>query len=240
MTANSLTPPYLPISYCIDPLDGTGTYATNINCVANCATPPPPPSWECDSQSGVCFDPGNGSGPFASLSACSASCIAPSWDCDTATGLCFNPGTGLGAYASFSACTSACAAVPNVSFDCITPGNCVDPGTGLGTYSSLILCNASCLPPPPPASWHCLFGMCVDPGDGTGAYTSFSDCTANCGAIMVGPCNIQNGVAWDATTSWPPGSIVSYSSVWYYSIASANTVGTPPIGATLMCNITQL
>ena len=232
VTANSLTPPYLPISYCIDPLDGTGTYATNVNCVANCATPPPPPSWECDSQSGVCFDPGNGSGPFASLSACSASCIAPSWDCDTATGSCFNPGTGLGAYASFSACTSACAAVPNVSFDCITPGNCVDPGTGLGTYSSLILCNASCLPPPPPASWHCLFGMCVDPGDGTGAYTSFSDCTANCGAIMVGPCNIQNGVAWDATTSWPPGSIVSYSSVWYYSIASANTVGTPPIGAT--------
>lgn len=59
---------------CVDPGDGTGTYATLAECLAGCSVAV---SYNC--VNGQCVDPGNGSGTFATLLACQNSgCGIPS------------------------------------------------------------------------------------------------------------------------------------------------------------------
>lgn len=177
-----LTPPP-PVSYdcidgtCIDPGDGSGTYATLIACEAAC-TPPPPVSYNC--VAGTCIDPGDGTGTYATLVACEAVCTPPpppvSYDC--VEGSCVDPGDGSGTYATLAACQAACSTPPPVSYNCVE-GVCVDPGDGTGTYATLAACNTACSTPPP-VSYNCVSGNCVDPGDGTGTYSTLAACNAAC------------------------------------------------------------
>tara|TARA_B100000287_G_C19978830_1_gene521614 strand:- start:32 stop:514 length:483 start_codon:yes stop_codon:yes gene_type:complete len=64
-------------------------------------------TWNCDGQ-GMCSDPGNGNGTYASLAACLANCTTtPTWNCD-GQGNCSDPGNGNGTYASLAACQANC------------------------------------------------------------------------------------------------------------------------------------
>ena len=59
---------------CVDPGDGSGTYATLAECLAGCGVAV---SYDC--VNGMCFDPGDGSGEFATLVECEESgCAAVS------------------------------------------------------------------------------------------------------------------------------------------------------------------
>jgi len=69
--------------------------------------PPPPVSYNC--VSGVCTDPGDGSGTYATLVACQAACTPPppvTYNC--VSGVCTDPGDGSGTYATLIACQAAC------------------------------------------------------------------------------------------------------------------------------------
>jgi hypothetical protein len=57
---------------CVDPGDGTGTYATLGECEAACGVAE---SYNC--VSGTCVDPGDGTGTYATLGECEAVCSAP-------------------------------------------------------------------------------------------------------------------------------------------------------------------
>ncbi len=58
---------------CVDPGDGTGTYATLAACLVGCSLEP---SYNC--VDGICTDPGDGSGDFATLLECQNSgCSIP-------------------------------------------------------------------------------------------------------------------------------------------------------------------
>jgi len=73
---------------CVDPGDGTGTYATLEECEAACGVVP---SWNC--VDGVCVDPGDGTGVFDTLEECQASGCEAVPSGDTATKR-FDAGTG--------------------------------------------------------------------------------------------------------------------------------------------------
>ena len=56
---------------------------------------------------GVCTDPGDGSGTYATLGACQAVCgSGESYNC--IDGVCVDPGDGSGTYATLEGCESAC------------------------------------------------------------------------------------------------------------------------------------
>ena len=174
--------PTPPVSYncisgnCIDPGDGSGTYATLAACQSACGTPPPV-SYDC--IGGSCIDPGDGSGTYATLAACQAVCTPPppvSYNC--ISGNCIDPGDGSGTYATLAACQAACGTPPPVSYNCVS-GNCVDPGDGSGTYATLAACQAACFA----VTYNCVSGNCVDPGDGTGTYATLAACQAACFAV---------------------------------------------------------
>ena len=57
---------------CVDPGDGTGTYATLGECEAACGVTE---SYDC--IDGNCVDPGDGTGTYATLGECEAACGAP-------------------------------------------------------------------------------------------------------------------------------------------------------------------
>jgi hypothetical protein len=209
-----------PVSYnciegtCIDPGNGSGTYATLAACQAACGTPPPV-SYDC--IEGSCIDPGDGSGTYATLEECEAACGTPppvSYNC--VEGICVNPGDGSGTYATLAACQAACGTPPPVSYNCVDYV-CVDPGDGSGTYATLAACQSACVAPvsyicadgscedpgdgsgpyptlaaclaacgePPPVSYNCVEGTCVDPGDGSGTYATLAACEAACGVPPV-------------------------------------------------------
>ena len=96
---------------CVDPLTGTGQYASATACLLDsCSVMPPVSSWEC--LNGACIDTVNGAGTYPTQAACIAdSCNimppVPSWDCDV-MGICTDPGTGAGTYPTQAACTAAC------------------------------------------------------------------------------------------------------------------------------------
>ena len=172
-------------------IQGIGT-ATTQSVVAT-------PSWDCNN--GVCFDPGNGSGTYASLADCQSNCIAASWDCDpSAQAGCSDPGTGNGAYSSLSTCQTGC--LVNVVYGCMdcgyiweqqqsTPPNFFTfcPGNITGTFSDMegaINYNpgantddGSCMYLTP--TWDCGPAGCFDPGTGFGAYADLADCQSACG-----------------------------------------------------------
>jgi hypothetical protein len=62
--------------------------------------------------SGVCTDPGDGSGTYATLVACQAACFPVTYNC--VLGVCTDPGDGTGTYATLGACQAACPAATNV------------------------------------------------------------------------------------------------------------------------------
>ena len=184
------TPP--PVSYncigndCINPGNGSGTYATLAACQAACS-PPPPVSYNC--VEGTCEDPGDGTGTYATLGECEAACYTPppvSYNC--VDYVCVDPGDGSGTYATLAACQSAC--VAPVSYIC-ADGSCEDPGDGSGPYPTLAACLAAC--GEPPVSYNCVEGNCVDPGDGTGTYGTLAACEAACEP----PCECHDGVIDD-------------------------------------------
>lgn len=92
---------------CIDPLDGTGTYSTLIDCQTNCIAPAPI-SYNC--VSGNCVDPGDGTGTYTSLASCQAVCTPPpvtTYNC--VSGNCVSVSGSGGTYSTLSACQTACA-----------------------------------------------------------------------------------------------------------------------------------
>ena len=74
-----------------------------------CAAPPPV-TYNC--VSGVCTDPGDGTGTYATLGACQAACFPVTYNC--VSGVCTDPGDGTGTYATLGACQAACPAATNV------------------------------------------------------------------------------------------------------------------------------
>ncbi len=72
-TNGTCTPTYnCTVDGCIDPGDGSGTYATLEECETACVIEP---SWNC--VDGVCVDPGTGEGEFATLLECELSGCTP-------------------------------------------------------------------------------------------------------------------------------------------------------------------
>jgi hypothetical protein len=68
-TNGTCTPTYNCVAdACVDPGDGSGTYATLEACLEGCSVPA---SYDC--LNNECFDPGDGSGEFATLLACQES-----------------------------------------------------------------------------------------------------------------------------------------------------------------------
>lgn len=91
-TNGTCTPTYnCSVGACVDPGDGTGTYATLAACLAGCVVSE---SFNC--TNGQCVDPGDGTGTYASLAACVASgCGGGSVVVETER---FDAGTGSGYY----------------------------------------------------------------------------------------------------------------------------------------------
>ena len=134
-----------------------------------------PVSYNC--LTGVCFDPGDGTGIYPTLAACQTVCTdptQPSWNC--VNGVCINPGNGSGQYLSLSACQTACIPTP-VTYNCVN-GTCVNPGDGTGMYGTLAQCQQFC--EDVYESYDCLNGVCSDPGDGSGVYPTLVACNAAC------------------------------------------------------------
>jgi surface protein len=134
-----------------------------------------PVSYNC--LTGVCFDPGDGTGIYPTLAACQTVCTdptQPSWNC--VNGVCINPGNGSGQYLSLSACQTACVPPP-VTYNCVN-GTCVNPGDGTGMYGTLAQCQQFC--EDVYESYDCLNGVCTDPGDGSGVYPTLVACNAAC------------------------------------------------------------
>ena len=134
-----------------------------------------PVSYNC--LTGVCFDPGDGTGIYPTLTACQTVCTdppQPSWNC--VDGTCINPGNGSGQYLSLSACQTACIPTP-VTYNCVN-GTCVNPGDGTGMYGTLAQCQQFC--EDVYESYDCLNGVCTDPGDGSGVYPTLVACNAAC------------------------------------------------------------
>ena len=134
-----------------------------------------PVSYNC--LTGVCFDPGDGTGIYPTLAACQTVCTdptQPSWNC--VNGVCINPGNGSGQYLSLSACQTACIPTP-VTYNCVN-GTCVNPGDGTGMYGTLAQCQQFC--EDVYESYDCLNGVCSDPGDGSGVYPTLVACDAAC------------------------------------------------------------
>ena len=94
----------MPTNYCVEVFDGSGSYTSIVDCEEGCPswqseepiviTPFDPsgdstPSWTCSGEGGMsmldgtpvapwtCFDPGNGSGMYTSLSNCQRDCSSP-------------------------------------------------------------------------------------------------------------------------------------------------------------------
>ncbi len=153
----------------------------------------PPVSFACvlTTMGGTCFDPGDGSGPYTTLTDCQSNCQqAPTWNCGptpsssyTQVG-CFDPGFGIGTYTSLTDCQNNCSQA-NVSYDCHN-GVCIDPGTGNGQYATFFQCHNSCVA----ESWDCNFGWCSDPGNGTGQYSSLTACQTACDPLQTFDCNL--------------------------------------------------
>ena len=140
-----------------------------------CGSPQPAVSYNC--LTGVCFDPGDGTGIYPTLAACQTVCTdptQPSWNC--VNGACINPGNGSGQYLSLSACQTACVPPP-VTYNCVN-STCVNPGDGTGMYGTLAQCQQFC--EDVYESYDCFNGVCSDPGDGSGVYPTLVACDAAC------------------------------------------------------------
>lgn len=89
-TNGTCTPTYNCLAgACVDPGDGTGTYATLAACLAGCSVAA---SYNC--VNGQCIDPGTGLGMYATLAECAASgCGAITVETER-----FDAGTGSGYY----------------------------------------------------------------------------------------------------------------------------------------------
>jgi len=176
--------------------------------------------------SGVCTDPGNGTGEFATLVDCEAICGVIEYDIyfadKYACGACtvssagvlvalpmgtvpvlnnfYLPTSGsgeLGTYVykllslttggpglilttlNYATCGTACGTTPPVSYNCIS-GACVNPGDGTGTYPTLGDCVESC---GISSTYNCVEGTCIDPEDGTGTYSTLIACENVCSGI---------------------------------------------------------
>ncbi len=108
---------------CVDPGDGTGTYATLEECQTACAAVPAE-SFDC--VEGECVDPGDGTGEFATLEQCQAGCggetVAESYNC--VQGECVDPGDGTGEFNTLEECQAGCGGEPAaVSYNCVQGGN---------------------------------------------------------------------------------------------------------------------
>jgi hypothetical protein len=58
---------------CVDPGTGQGQYPNQSTCMINCLFAPP--SWDCDSATGICSNPGTGLGTYSTEAACQAACV---------------------------------------------------------------------------------------------------------------------------------------------------------------------
>ena len=139
----------LPTYNCVDPLDGSGSFSSLVDCQNNCgpAIEPTLPGYDCDIDLGCVPHTGVGVGQYNTLADCIANCPShnptgpKSYDCSQNYPYqCYDPGTGLGQYTTLAACQAAC--IPK-TYDCVN-GLCVDPGNGLGQYISLPLCQIAC------------------------------------------------------------------------------------------------
>ena len=140
-----------------------------------CGSPQPAVSYKC--LTGVCFDPGDGSGPFDTLTECQTVCTdpsQPSWNC--VNGNCIDPGNGSGTYLSLITCQTYCIQTP-ITYNCVN-GTCVNPNDGTGMYGTLAQCQQFC--EDVYESYDCFNGVCSDPGDGSGVYPTLVACDAAC------------------------------------------------------------
>ena len=126
---------------------------------------------------GVCFDPGDGSGPYDTEAECDIYCTTPpqpSWNCVNSN--CTDPGNGSGDYLSISECLDNCPPLP-ITWTC-NNGTCESVNGGTGEYGTLDQCQQFC--EDVYVSFNCLNGECTDPGDGSGRFATFLDCDTFC------------------------------------------------------------
>ena len=196
---------------CNDDASGPGN---NTCCVYG-----PIPSWKCNAL-GICYDPGDGSGPYQTEADCISSPCLPSttgYDCDAATGCFAVPGGG--AYATLADCQTSCPTPGGTSWDCDPIIGCFDPGTGNGQYATLVDCQSICPnPPPPPSSqtWDCNPTIgCYDPGTGNGQYTTLSQCQVGCPGItpQSWDCDPVNGCVDPGTGNGQYSTLASCTAV---------------------------
>lgn len=203
ITTTGFTGCPIPVTYncvsgnCIDPGDGSGTYATLQDCEANCVAYNYYFLEKCSEQidrvvrttATLVVDVNS---QLASAVSIFGTCYYAK---STATENEYNTNAGdetsvdITGYTVTNGCDE-CQGIFPESYDCIS-GNCVDPGDGSGAYSTLQDCEANCTPP---VSYNCVSGNCIDPGDGTGTYATLQDCEANCTIPVTYNCEFGNCV----------------------------------------------
>ena len=128
VTYDCLYNPSSPVYTCVDPGNGMG-YFTGATALVDCnaavaanTQPCAIPSWGCDSITGQCTDPGDGSGPFNDSNGGFAACVScvgcaldpscpgtvVSYDCDPVYG-CIQNWLGTGDYPNINSCVQYCA-----------------------------------------------------------------------------------------------------------------------------------
>ena len=153
--------------------DGSGSFSTRADCLANCSTtppptpPPPPPP------------------------------VSQTYDCIFLTGTCIQILSVGGSFADLASCQAACSVTPPppppttiTSFNCdMTTFTCSSVTGTSGRFFTLANCMANCMvpPPPPPPPVVTLF-ECV-PGrgcrtDAGGSFRTLAACEAVCDGIM--------------------------------------------------------
>ena len=176
---------------CIDPGDGTGTYATLEACETACSTPV---AYTIDnSATGTALEACGGSTTTTTVYA------LPGYTTPIVTMIFYDSsalttpfigsagwrklsigGTNYAAQVDVNGELTdyiTCPAPPEVSYNCVE-GICTDPGDGTGTYSTLEACEEGCIP----ITYNCVSGTCIDPGDGTGTYATLEACETACSA----------------------------------------------------------
>ena len=104
-----------------------------------------PASYTCDSQ-GNCYDPGNGTGQFATLQDCVGQCEPDVFVCTQ--GSCVQNPTGnyplTQQFNTLSDCQQNCTPLPNITYNCNNNGNCIPVQGAGGQYLTMADCQEEC------------------------------------------------------------------------------------------------
>jgi hypothetical protein len=148
--------------------------------------------------SGVCTNPGNGTGEFATLAECEAICgvveydvyLANKYACGTCTLITSNvlvrlPVGTVPVFGNFYLPVAASGELGDYVYELLS---LTEGSSGrILTTLNYATCGTACATTPP-VSYNCISGGCYDPGDGTGTYPTLGDCVESCGVSVTYNC----------------------------------------------------